>query len=75
MTSINRYIKILNVCVCVCNGSGKFGGGTTVVTHDLRIYTLFGVCAITSERTQGASAEEDTVGEQQLKQTQLGSSS
>jgi len=36
-------------------------------------YTLYCVCVITSRHT--AAAEEDTVGEQQLKRTQSGSSS
>ena len=32
-------------------------------------------CHVTSGHTQGAATEKDTVGEQQLKRTQLGSSS
>ena len=52
------------------------GGGTTVVMCNLRTYyTLYGVCVITSRRNRGAAAEEDAVGEQQLKRTQSGSSS
>jgi len=41
-------------------------------------YTLYCVCVITSRRTraqQAAAAEEGKVREQQLKRTQLGSSS
>ena len=51
-------------------------GRTTFVTCDLHTYTLWGVCmcVITSGRTWGSAAEEDAVGEQQLKRTQLGSS-
>jgi len=51
--------------VCVTE-VGSSGGGTTVVMHDLCTYSLYCVCEITSRHTQGAEAEEDAVGEQQL---------
>ena len=38
-------------------------------------YTLYCVCMITSRHTRAAAAEADTIGEQQLKRMQLGSSS
>ena len=39
--SIHQDFKCVcvSVCVSVCNGSGKFGAGTTIVTH-----TLYCVC-------------------------------
>jgi len=53
----------------------KFGGGTTVVTCDFHASnTFYCVCMITSRCTRRAAAEEDAVGEQQQKQTQLGCS-
>ena len=47
---------------------GSSGGGTTVVTCDLRtyMYTLYCVCVITSGHTRGAAAEENAIGKQQL---------
>jgi len=52
------------------DGSGKFGGRTTVVTCTfvLKIlqYTLYCVCVITSGRTRGTAAEENAIGKQQL---------
>ena len=50
------------MCVCVCvTEVGISGGGTIVVTHNLRTYTLHCVCMITNGRTQGAAAKEDAV--------------
>jgi len=79
------YIKILVVCVCALQNWDVWGTEldwwcTTFVLMmcDLRTYcTLYCMCIITSaKQTQsGAAAEGDTNGEQQLKQTQLGSSS
>jgi len=86
-----QYIKILNVCVCLCvclcvTEVGSSGDRTTVVTYNLHNYTLYCVCVITSMQTHvrssswrghswGTVSEADAVGEQQLKQMQLGWSS
>ena len=35
-TLSSLYFKILNMCMCVSDGSGMFGGGTRLVMHDLR---------------------------------------
>ena len=54
------------MCACVCvrlcaraciNGSGKYGGGTRLVKHDLCTYTLYSMCVITSRRNWRAVAE------------------
>ena len=64
----------MSVCLCVMK-VGSSRDGTTVVTRDLpTYYTLYCACMITSEHTQGASAKEVAVREQQLKWTQSGSS-
>ena len=71
-TSIHEDFK----CVCLCVMEVESSGGrTTVVTCDLRTYyTLWCVCVITSRRTRAAAAaQEDAVGEQQLKWIQWGS--
>ena len=80
-----RLIWLLNktihntMCVWLCVMEvGSLGGRTTLVTHYLRTYyTLCCVCTcvITSRCSWGSAAEEDVVREQQLKQTQSGSSS
>jgi len=47
-----------------------------LVMHNLCTYcTLYYVCEITSGCSWGEAAEEDAIGEQQLKQMQSGSSS
>jgi len=47
---------------------GCSGNGITIVTHNFCIYyTLHWVCMITSRCNQGAAAEADAIGEQQLK--------
>ena len=79
------HFKRVSVCVWVTE-VGSSGGGSTVVMHDLCTYhTLYCMWVITSERTWGATAEADTIGEKQaevdaigeqlLKQMQSGSSS
>ena len=61
------------MCACVCILEVRsLGGGTTAVMCNLRTYTLYSVCMITSRHTRGAAAEEDAVREQQLKPTQSG---
>jgi len=48
------------MCVCVCvTEVGSSGGGTIVVTQDIHTYTSYCICVITSERTRGATTEED----------------
>jgi len=60
----------LSVCACV-KEVGSSGGGIIVVTHDLCTdYTLYWVCVITSGRTRGAAAEEDTVDSAKPKEEQ-----
>ena len=64
----------LRVCMCVwVTDVGCPQGGTRLVMCDL--CTLYCVCVITSGCNQGAVAEVDAVGQQQLKWTQTGSSS
>ena len=86
----NQYVKIL-ICVLVCvTEVGCSWGGTRLVTHDLRTeprtlrrtFENIGH-GLESSRTgeatngcyRGAAVEADAIGEQQLKQTQSGSSS
>jgi len=66
------------MCVCVRAYVTEVGcsrGGTRLVMHNLHTCTLYCVCVTTSGHNQGEVAVADAVGEQQLKQTQLGSSS
>jgi len=60
-----QYIKILNVCVsvrvCVME-VGSSGGRTTVVTCDLRTYTLYCMCVITMKWCSSETLPHKTVG-------------
>jgi len=62
----HQYIKILNVCVSMwVTEEGSSGSGPTVVTHDLRTYTLYCMCVMWTH-----SRSSNTVREQQLEWTQ-----
>jgi len=55
---------ILVVCVCVCDGSGMFWGGTRLVMCNHHTYcTLYCLCMITSGCNRGAASEADAIGE------------
>lgn len=46
--------------MCMCYGSGTFGGGAKLVMCDLRTYyTLYCVCVITSGHNWGEAAQEN----------------